>query len=83
MSYYRRKVKPKAGTDWRDVAMLLLRFPPFQENPALVTERLKVAEATPEMIALWDELAQQTIEPIDEDELHLLKCFAIAKSVIS
>ncbi len=68
IAYYRRQGKPKAGTDWRDIAMLLLQFPEFQENPALVTKRLEAAEATPEMIALWDELAQQRIEPIDEDE---------------
>ncbi|NJN29600.1 MAG: nucleotidyl transferase AbiEii/AbiGii toxin family protein [Synechococcales cyanobacterium RM1_1_8] len=68
MAYYRRRGKPKAGTDWRDIAMLLLRFPQFQENPALVAERLEAAEATPEMISLWHELAQQIIESVDEDE---------------
>ena len=68
MAYCRRWGKPKAGTDWRDIAMLLLTFPQFQENPALVTERLEAAQATPEMIALWNELAQQEFEPIDEDE---------------
>lgn len=68
MAYYRRRGKPKAGTDWRDIAMLLLTFPQFQEDPTLVTERLAAAQATPEMIALWDELAQQVFESIDEDE---------------
>lgn len=68
MAYYRRRGKPKAGTDWRDIAMLLLAFPQFQENPAVVTERLEVANAVPEMIDLWHQLAQQRIEPIDEDE---------------
>ncbi len=68
MAYHRRRGKPKAGTDWRDIVMLLLTFPQFQENPALVTERLEVAQATSEMIALWDKLSQQVFEPVDEDE---------------
>lgn len=68
MAYHRRRGKPKAGTDWRDIVMLLLTFPQFQENPALVTERLEAAQATPEMIVLWDKLSQQEFEPIDEDE---------------
>ncbi len=68
MAYYRRRGKPKAGTDWRDIAMLLLTFPQFQEDPTLVTERLAVAQATPEMIELWEKLSQQVFEPIDEGE---------------
>ncbi len=27
IAYHRRRGQPKAGTDWRDLAMLLLRFP--------------------------------------------------------
>lgn len=46
----------------------MLAFPQFQENPAAVTERLEVADAVPEMVELWHQLAQQKIEPIDEDE---------------
>ena len=39
IAFYKRRGKPKAGTDWRDIAMLLLTFPEFKENPSRSEER--------------------------------------------
>lgn len=36
ISYYQRRGQPKSGTDWRDVAMLLLAFPELKRNNGLV-----------------------------------------------
>ena len=36
IAYRRRQGKPKAGTDWRDIAMLLLAFPALKASPDLV-----------------------------------------------
>ncbi|HEX6384048.1 MAG TPA: nucleotidyl transferase AbiEii/AbiGii toxin family protein [Anaerolineae bacterium] len=36
ISYYQRQGKPKSGTDWRDLAMLLLAFPELKTSAILV-----------------------------------------------
>ena len=38
ISYYQRRGKPKAGTDWRDLALLLLKFPELKRNSGLVMD---------------------------------------------
>lgn len=68
IAFYRRQGKPKAGTDWRDIAMLLLTFPDLKAHPGLVTEQLAIANSKPEIVSLWESLTQQDIQPIDEDE---------------
>jgi hypothetical protein len=68
ISYYKRRGKPKSGTDWRDIAMLLLTFPEFKRDPGPVTRRLEAAGADPTVIAVWQELVTQEIKPEDEDE---------------
>ena len=68
IAFRQRKGKPKAGTDWRDIAMLLLTYPELKAHPGPVTDALITARATPEALAVWQELVQQDIQPIDEDE---------------
>jgi hypothetical protein len=63
-----RRGQPKAGTDWRDLAMLLLTFPELKTEEGPVMERLRAADVTPEVIAAWKELVAQEILPEDEDE---------------
>jgi Nucleotidyl transferase AbiEii toxin, Type IV TA system len=68
VSYHSRRGKPKAGTDWRDIAMLFLKFPELKENSAVVTNilvRQNVDEAT---LALWRDLAQQSIQAEDDED---------------
>jgi len=41
IAYHLRRGQPKSGTDWRDIAMLLLAFPDLKINDGLVAERLR------------------------------------------
>lgn len=68
MALARRRGKPKSGTDWRDLALLLLKFPEFKRQPDLIEDRLKVAGADSNVLATWRELAAQEILPEDEGE---------------
>lgn len=68
IAYHRRRGKPKAGTDWRDIAMLLLAFPDLKGDPGPVTTELIEADAGAEIMAVWQDLVHQDIQPIDEDE---------------
>jgi len=71
MAYTERRGKPKAGTDWRDLAMLLLTFPNLKTEEGPVAERLRAAGALDEVLAAWKELVAQDIQPEDEDEKFL------------
>ncbi len=68
ISYHQRRGKPKSGTDWRDVAMLLLAFPDLKREKGLVADRLQASGASDEVIAVWKELVSQEIEAGDDDE---------------
>ena len=68
IAYHQRRGQPKSGTDWRDVAMLLLAFPELKSNDGLVTERLKAENAGEEVMNLWSDLVKQAIQSTDEDD---------------
>lgn len=68
IAYYLRRGKPKSGTDWRDLAMLLLKFPELKRDPGPVTDRLHAASADPGVLTVWQELVVQEIQPADEDD---------------
>lgn len=68
IAYQRRQGRPKAGTDWRDIAMLLLAFPELKASPELVAAELIKFDAEPEILELWHGLVQQEILPADEDD---------------
>jgi len=69
IAYQQRQHQPKAGTDWRDLAMLLLTFPEFKHNPDTIAEQLRNSNASLEALTFWQLLVTQTIElPNDEDE---------------
>ena len=68
IAYQRRRGKPKAGTDWRDIALLLLAFPELKQKDGPVTEQLSASEASTEAVALWHEIVATAIEPDEEDE---------------
>src|SRR6185295_1911071 len=50
ISYNARRGKPKAGTDWRDLAMLLLTFPELKSESSPVREALQTLEANEEVM---------------------------------
>ncbi|MBI4585254.1 MAG: nucleotidyl transferase AbiEii/AbiGii toxin family protein [Planctomycetes bacterium] len=67
-AYYKRRGKPKSGTDWRDLAMLLLTFPELKTESGPVRERLLASGAGPEILQAWVKLVDQEILPEEEDE---------------
>jgi len=68
IGYAARRGKPKSGTDWRDIAMLLLTFPELKNETGAVKERLQEAGADESVLAVWQELVEQDIEAEDDDE---------------
>ncbi len=68
ISYHQRRGKPKAGTDWRDLAKLLLAFPEFKCDPGPVTDCLNAAQADAAILSLWRELVAQELLPETEDD---------------
>ena len=65
ISYHSRKGKPKAGTDYRDLGMLLLRFPELKEKVSVTLRAKNVGEA---VLETWAEIANQDFQLEDEDE---------------
>jgi len=69
ISYHGRRGQPKAGTDWRDLAMLLLAFPDLKMENGAVTEVLKASGVKQDVLKTWDELvAQELVESEDDSE---------------
>jgi Nucleotidyl transferase AbiEii toxin, Type IV TA system len=69
MAYQHRKGSPKSGTDWRDIAILLLRFPKLKSEIGPVRRRLVAAGADRAVLSAWGRIVKQPIAPQpDEDE---------------
>ncbi|MFB2924316.1 nucleotidyl transferase AbiEii/AbiGii toxin family protein [Aerosakkonema funiforme] len=68
ISYYQRRGKPKSGTDWRDLAMLLLAFPELKQESSQVLHCLRVAGASDRILDLWREVVGMAIEPEDDED---------------
>jgi hypothetical protein len=72
ISYTRRRGQPKAGTDWRDLTMLLLQFPKLKQDAGLVRERLETNGAELTVLQSWQEIVTQEIyDADDEDEFFI------------
>ena len=67
IAYTQRRGSPKSGTDWRDIAMLLLTFPELKRDPGPVTERLKVLGVAEGVFEIWRGFVMQEISAEDED----------------
>ncbi len=68
ISFHQRRSKPKSGTDWRDLAMLLLTFPELKSETGAVSECLRIANADTAIMQVWKELVATEIEAPDEDD---------------
>jgi hypothetical protein len=68
IAYTQRRGNPKSGTDWRDLAMLLLTFPELKREQGPVADQLRAVGAAPAVSAVWQELVAQQIQPADEDD---------------
>ena len=67
LSYHRRKGQPKSGTDWRDLAMLLLTFPDLKATSGTVSSILDSLNASAEEKQTWVEFVNQEINLPDEE----------------
>jgi hypothetical protein len=68
-AWVKRRAKPKSGTDWRDLAELLLTFPQLKTEEGPVAEALRGMDATAAVFKAWKKLVAQEIEAeSDEDE---------------
>jgi Nucleotidyl transferase AbiEii toxin, Type IV TA system len=68
IAYEQRRGQPKSGTDWRDLAVLLLAFPDLKRDPGPVSDRLRATGATPAILAAWQALVAQEIRPANEED---------------
>jgi len=69
ISYHGRRGQPKAGTDWRDLAMLLLTFPELKQEEGAVSDALRSIGAKENVMETWRELVtQELIESEDDGE---------------
>jgi len=68
IAYHLRRGQPRSGTDWRDIAMLLLAFPNLKTEDGSVAERLRAENAGEEVMKLWKELVNQEIQTTDEED---------------
>jgi hypothetical protein len=67
IAYHARRGQPKAGTDWRDLAMLLLTFPELKKEKGAVSEALRLLGAKDDVIETWRELVAQEISDSEDD----------------
>jgi hypothetical protein len=64
ISYHSRIGKPKSGTDWRDLAILLLQFPDLKEKVTWLLQEKNVSER---ILETWAEISQQDLQVEDDD----------------
>ena len=68
ISYHQRRGRPKSGTDWRDIALLLLEFPELKQKFGEVDSRLRMAGASEAIMEVWSALVDQEIVSEEEDD---------------
>jgi hypothetical protein len=64
ISYHSRRGKPKSGTDWRDLAALLLQFPELKN--AVLTD-LKEKKVNEGVLAAWENIESIDFQSENED----------------
>src|ERR1044072_825734 len=64
ISLHSRRGQPKSGTDWRDVAMLLLTFPNLKVESGPVSKILNPLEAMEAEMKPWSEAVHKEISEI-------------------
>ena len=71
IAYHQRRGQPKSGTDWRDIAMLLLEFPHFKCPRGPVLDALQAAGADHATLGTWQELVAQNFLPEEDGAASL------------
>jgi hypothetical protein len=67
-AYHERRDQPKGGTDWRDLALLLLAYPQLKVGTGEVRDILTTANVAPEVLAAWDEIVAREIDAGEADD---------------
>lgn len=67
ISFDSRRGTPKSGTDWRDVTMLLLKFPEFKVADGEVFDTLLRRNANENALRFWKDLVGMDLSVEDED----------------
>lgn len=67
VAFQNRRGTPKSGTDWRDLAELLLAFPKLKTVAGPVRDRLVAGSADAACLAAWAHLVAQEIRASDDD----------------
>src|SRR5438128_1955302 len=70
IAYHERRGQPKAGTDWRDLAMLLLTFPELKKEQGAVSEALESIGVKGDVMQTWRVLVAQKLVPDDDSEFE-------------
>ncbi len=70
ISYHARRGKPKAGTDWRDLAELLLRFPDLREEKGKVSDILAGYGVGESVLNAWHDIVNQDLQAEEDDDLN-------------
>lgn len=70
LSYDSRRGKPKSGTDWRDLAMLLRQFPNLKTVGGDVSKILELRKANSTAIQFWQQLVEQDLSEDEDDDLN-------------
>jgi hypothetical protein len=65
-----RKGKPKAGTDWRDLAVLLLRFPELKIDAGEVFNILQRRKVDRKVFDAWRKIVAQDLQVEDDEDLN-------------
>jgi hypothetical protein len=65
ISYHSRKGNPKSGTDWRDIGVLLIRFPELKEK---VEKTLKAKNADKAILTTWEQISKLDFRTENNDE---------------
>jgi hypothetical protein len=68
VSYQSHKGQPKAGTDWRDLAFLLLKFSELKTGKGEVFDILQKRQVSENVLNYWREIVEQDLQIEDEDE---------------
>jgi hypothetical protein len=63
VAYHSRKNQPKAGTDWRDLTLLLLRFPELKLE---ISECLKQQNYSQDIQRTWAEISSIELTQVDD-----------------
>lgn len=70
IAFHGRRGKPKSGTDWRDLALLLLTFPELKAEQGAVAECLLAAGVASDVLAVWHDLVAQELMLPDDDDAY-------------